>query len=276
MGFLEALQDPKISEIVLLGDVVLDPRGSGERDPILITRNVTITSPPGTPRSSLPALDFSFQQDEATIGVNVTVTFKSVMLKNMRKGSGLGMDFFGGLQGSTIVCIDVPRWRYMCAAADAALASANSYPRPSDLPGKNLVRLQNEYHRGTWYNSSLHYVSFALHVMSDNSESDAWLPGYAMVLRNSTRICQTYISPECESVKSLDQCQVDGVDAWLAAMDDDTQDESWKQKVAAGVASGVGAALVLAAGAFVWRRRRLRRRRMAWENEAADPATFGG
>jgi hypothetical protein len=77
-----------------------------------------------------------------------------------RKGSGLGMDFFGGLQGSTIVCIDVPRWRYMCAAADAALASANSYPRPSDLPGKNLVRLQNEYHRGTWYNSSLHYVSF--------------------------------------------------------------------------------------------------------------------
>jgi hypothetical protein len=88
MGFLEALQDPKISEIVLLGDVVLDPRGSGERDPILITRNVTITSPPGTPRSSLPALDFSFQQDEATIGVNVTVTFKSVMLKNMRCASG--------------------------------------------------------------------------------------------------------------------------------------------------------------------------------------------
>lgn len=77
----------------------------------------------------------------------------------------------------------------------------------------------------------------ALHVNIDSSESNEYMPGYTVRLYNSSRICETYITPACGALKSLDQCQVDGTDAWLASLQPHKDGDS-TVATAAGVASG--------------------------------------
>lgn len=76
------------------------------------------------------------------------------------KSSGLGIDYFGGLQDSALDFMDVQRWRYLCTNPSDALSFGLSYPRPNSIPGANTIRLVQECVRGTCYNNSLLYIDF--------------------------------------------------------------------------------------------------------------------
>jgi hypothetical protein len=260
--------------------------------------------------------------------------------RGRRKGSGLGVDFFGGLEGSTIRFERAVRWRYMCAKAKDAIAAGRSYPRPAAVPGNNTIRLTDVCVRGTCYNGSVVYEDFggwplvgqsggrcqgrrgrlsrpgaegetpgarwrmapgvlhphwrapsanghacsglckaarwqrrsggsagggsptpttapspharsapaALHVSSDSSDSDEYQPGYTARLLNPSRVCEAFVSPECTAAKPAEQCQVEGIDAWLAAQATAAGGGQRTAAVVGGVAAGEGACGAYGAG----------------------------
>jgi hypothetical protein len=223
--FEAALADPAVSEVVVLGDVGVVP-GPPPPSPPLVSRDVLVRPADGSDPSWPPAIDFGFAQDRATLGPNATLTFRGLLLRNMRcgamqgrhmvpvgcrgrpgggrarltrrprvaarrrrrrvsvaqqtgpptrpapraappparrhsrKGSGLGIDFFNGMDGSALRFEDVERWRYVCGSARDALAAGRSYPRPPSAPGTNTIVVADACVRGSCYNSSLVYKDY--------------------------------------------------------------------------------------------------------------------
>jgi len=196
-----------------------------------------------------------------------------ITLKISRKGSGLGIDFFGGQQGSAIRFVRAPHWRYSCSNATSALASASSYPRAPGVAGQNVVRLADVCLLGECFQNSLEYVDFALHVNADSSESDEYLPGYTVLLLNSSRICNTYVSAACTAAKEL--CQMEATNAWLAALQ---QRGAARRGHAAEIAGGTvagAAALGALTGLAVWQLKRRRRRCAMRAGEDVELGNFG-
>jgi hypothetical protein len=191
-----------------------------------------------------------------------------------RKGSGIGVDYFAGMDFSQIRLVDVQRWRYMCTNSTSAVASGLSYPRPRGVPGENQITLARQCVRGRCYDDSLLYPDYALHVNPDSTESSEYLPGYSIVLINSTRICSTFIPAACTAVRSVDQCQVEGTDAWLASLRRDESRGRTVAATAAGATSGAAVLGAIAAAVAVRWRRRARERRAAAKPDL-EAGTFG-
>jgi len=208
----------------------------------------------------------------ATLGPLCSV--KAHPPKRNRKGSGLGIDFFGGMANSTIHLEGVQRWRYMCTNATSARASGISYPRPPQYPGKNMIVINEQCVRGRCYNDSLFYPDFAFHINPDSSESSEYLEGYSVWLQNSTRICETYILPACTAVQSNDQCQIEGIEAWLASLRSADDHSRAVAATAAGVSAGVVALGAITAAAL-WQRRRRKQARGAGTKADVEAGVVG-
>ncbi len=68
------------------------PRSNGDGDgQYLLTRNIEITAD-----TVDTVIDVNFISEAVNIGVNLNVTFRDISLKNLRRGAGLGFDFFVG------------------------------------------------------------------------------------------------------------------------------------------------------------------------------------
>ncbi|GBF97019.1 hypothetical protein Rsub_09492 [Raphidocelis subcapitata] len=267
MAFEDALRNASVASVGLLGDVrVADAAPAGGA--LRIDRPLLVTAAPGANASALPSLDFNFKGDRAVLGPNVTLTFRDVMLRNTRQTSGLGIDFFGGREGSAIRYERVPRWRPVCTAPRDALASGLSWPRPPEVPGTNSIELADVCVRGACYPNSVVYRDFALHVRADSSESSEYLPGYTVLMLNASRLCASYIDPACAAAEPLDQCQLEATEAWLAAAGGRGGGGSRRAAAVAGGASAGVAALGAAAGFAAWTLRRRRRRRAREDEEA--------
>ncbi|KAI8469231.1 MAG: kinase-like domain-containing protein [Monoraphidium minutum] len=88
-------------------------------------------------------------------------------------------------------------------------------------------------------------------------------------MSNATRVCDAYVSRECEAAKPLDQCLTEGVDDWLAG-----GGAGAARRAAAAAGGAVAGVAVLAAfGALLWHRRR---RRQQQGEPGAEPGSFNG
>ena len=167
-------------EAIVLGDTVVGPRPHGDHltiardllvraaslDDVLATSGVgNDTASPAAAAAAaaskaMPSIDFSFAAAGATLGERVSVTFRGLVLKNLRKGSGLGIDFFLGLDGSALRFEHAARWRRVCINAASALEAALSYPRAAGVAGANVVRLGTVCAGGECYPDSLVYEDY--------------------------------------------------------------------------------------------------------------------
>jgi hypothetical protein len=84
-NFEAALADKRVREVVVLGDVRVGD-GPPPSAPTLVSRDVLVRPPDGQDPALPPAIDFSFAQDRAMLGSGNTLTFRGLMLKNMRCG----------------------------------------------------------------------------------------------------------------------------------------------------------------------------------------------
>lgn len=57
----------------------------------------------------------------------------------------------------------------------------------------------------------------ALKIVPDTSESLAYQPGYSARMLNTTRLCETFVAPDCTVSKTVEQCTLDAMRAWEAA-----------------------------------------------------------
>lgn len=82
-SFEEALQNDTYTEIVVVEDVVLNRELGGTLTPLVVSRDVLVTGL-NSSKDTLPILDFRFLQHGATLGPSVTITFRWLLLMNMR------------------------------------------------------------------------------------------------------------------------------------------------------------------------------------------------
>jgi hypothetical protein len=102
----QGLADNALSTLIVAGDVSVAPEPP--RDPPIIDRDVRVVARAGAPP---PVVDFFFVPAGAVIGANRTLSMRGVILRNMRKGSGVGIDWLRGDDGSTLLLEDAWRWR---------------------------------------------------------------------------------------------------------------------------------------------------------------------
>ncbi|GBF92133.1 kinase [Raphidocelis subcapitata] len=271
MTIADALRNQSVGKIVLTEDIPLQQNGwnHSESNPyaLEISRDLEITAV-----APQLALNFNFAADAAIIASNRTVELRRMTVENARRGAGLGIDFFVGAGGSRLAMDDVVRWRYVCTAAPDAVKVHASYPRAPGMPGPQRVSIVDAVcWRGTCFEGgSVHYLDFATVVAPSMSESTSYLPGYTLVLRNTTRVCTALVPDACLQVESRDQCLIEYTDRYIDSMNGDARARQRANAIAGGVAGAVGGlALAGAAGAVaVVRRRRKRRRRRRDEEDA--------
>jgi hypothetical protein len=112
--------------------------------------------------------------------------------------------------------VNVVRWRYVCSSAADAVKVHSSYPRAPRVPGKQRVAIRPNFcWRGRCFGRlTIHYDDFATAVAPGMSESAGYLPGYTLVLRNTTRLCDTLVPESCLRTASRDVCLTQ-VGVWL-------------------------------------------------------------
>ena len=253
---------------------------SGESYSLTIGRDLEITA-----ADRETALDFSFLADVALIGDGRRVLLQTMTVENTRRGAGLGVDFFAGAENSTLALVDVVRWRYVCTSPADAVKAHSSYPRaPRAAPGPQRVTLLPKVcvRRECFEGGNVHYVDFAMAVAPAMSESTAYLPGYTLVLANTTRVCSSLVPDACLLKATRDECLVRYTDEYIASLRGGgaaaAAAAQSRARAAAALGASLGGAALLAAaaaGLLVHTRRRRRRRREDEEIAAKALLRFG-
>ncbi|WIA13591.1 hypothetical protein OEZ85_007157 [Tetradesmus obliquus] len=176
-----------------------------------LTRNLTIRStfkPYGL-------MDFQLLERKVLIDAGVTVTFSSVVLQNVRKLGGFGMDFFVGNTGSQITLQDVVRVKLACQLPVDVLKSARTYTRVSPaFPNNTAVLLPRFCFTAALayglpdqhcYQDALHFKYFSMISSSNDPDTGSQFPGYVLFQENTTRVCEYTITKECLAAHDGDE-----------------------------------------------------------------------
>eukprot|EP00775_Hariotina_reticulata_P006955 gene6955-7171_t len=223
--FHQALSDPSVTEVVLAAPrfqlKVPAWRKYTAESPLVLRRNFTV-------RSSVQPyglMDFRLLENKVLIAAGVVVEFRSIVLQNVRKLGGFGLDFFMGEAGSYVHLVDTVRIKLACQLPTDALASASSY---KTLPGfpNNSVILWDEYCVDAaitqakptqhCFQNVLHFANFTLLATNNDPDRGNQFPGYIIYQRNTTRACQSTITLQClqDHGKSLQDVE-DGSSQWV-------------------------------------------------------------
>uniref|UniRef100_A0A383WP55 Protein kinase domain-containing protein n=1 Tax=Tetradesmus obliquus TaxID=3088 RepID=A0A383WP55_TETOB len=213
--FQQAVMNDSITEIVLAAPrYQLKPAAwaeFGSSKLYTLTRNLTIRStfkPYGL-------MDFQLLERKVLVDAGVTVTFSSVVLQNVKKLGGFGLDFFVGNTGSQITLQDVVRVKLACQLPVDVLKSARTYTRVSSaFPNNTVVLLPRfcftaalayglpEQH---CYQDALHFKYFSMISSSNDPDSGSQFPGYVLFQENTTRACEYTITKECLAAHDGDE-----------------------------------------------------------------------
>jgi hypothetical protein len=165
-----------------------------------------------------------------------------VVLAACRKANNFGIDFFTNSQGSTVMFDNVVVLETACSAAPAdALASAVSQPALAGHPRNSAKLLPNTCIQlpdgRRCFENSLHFNSHA-------QQASAQEGGYTFVQRNTTRVCLSYVDPEClrannDDFESCWQQQALRIQPWLQPASQQAQQLS--PGAIAGIAVAAGA-----------------------------------
>ncbi|KAF6251428.1 hypothetical protein COO60DRAFT_620396 [Scenedesmus sp. NREL 46B-D3] len=199
--FLQALQNDSITEIRLTGPrYQLKPSawadyGSGNM--FVLRRNITIHST----YEPLGLMDFQLMERKVLLDAGVTLTFHDIVLQNVRKLGGFGLDFFVGNEGSQIVLQDVVRVKLACQLPADVLRSARTYTPVSAAYPNNSVALIPEFcftaalNYGEpaehCFNDAVHFQTFSLISASNDPDAGGQYPGYVLYQQNTTRVCES-------------------------------------------------------------------------------------
>jgi hypothetical protein len=173
-----------------------------------------------------------------------------------RKSNNFGIDFFANSQGSTVVFENVVVVETVCSAApEVALAAAVSQPALAGYPPNSATLLPStcvQLPEGRrCFENSLHFDVYS-------AEAPAQAGGYTFVQLNTTRVCLSYIDPECLRLRDNDveHCwkqQAQRVQPWLQPA---AQHAQLSPGAIAGIAVATGASrswlgAVVLSGVFV-------------------------
>ncbi|KAF8061383.1 roco8 [Scenedesmus sp. PABB004] len=266
-SLLAALQDPRVTRIVVDGDY--DIGATGEFDKYVghglpVERNVTVTGAEGLGT----VLDLAFVRSAVELCGTCHWVFDNITVANERRGTGGTVDFFLGQPGSTVLMNNVFRLRPACTTAAQSGAVVNQTKRSAYWPnpdGPQNLTYVNASFRGTDFPDSLYLNDYSTDDPRRIQEGRGPMGGYGVRNTNTTRLCRAHVDDACLLRKSSDACVNDLVDAVLAA---DAQGggsgggagRGGVAAIAAGVAVGVAAVLAAAALGVLWARRRRRRR----------------
>ncbi|KAI8466992.1 MAG: hypothetical protein J3K34DRAFT_524069 [Monoraphidium minutum] len=278
MNFHDALADQAITRMILAESVELTADAWAHNSvnrwySVALDRNVEITT-----LNLEFTLDFNFLADAVVISENQAVAFRNMSVENSRRGAGLGIDFFVGAENSTLLMVDVVRWRHVCTATTDAIKVHMSYPRAPLVAGaQNVTSVDTFCWRGACFGEgsggNVHYVDFAMVVVPGMSESTTYLPGYTLVIRNTTRVCNSLVPDSCLQTQSRDQCLVYYTDLYIRSLEGGRRSSN-KTAIIGGVLAAA-AALALAAIAAVVLAQRRRRRRQRDEAATKVLVRFG-
>lgn len=168
-----------------------------------------------------------------------------------RKNS-FGIDFVQNTRGSTVMLRNVVLVETVCTAAPAvAIAGAMAQPSLAGHPPNSVQIVPNtcvQLPEGRrCFADSLHFSYYAARAKGHEG-------GYTFVKRNTTRVCLSYVDPEC--------LRLSGNDMDYCWMQQAVKVQPWLQqgpKQVAQLSPGAKAGIAVAAGAVVagWRCSRL-------------------
>ncbi|WIA08244.1 hypothetical protein OEZ85_007689 [Tetradesmus obliquus] len=224
---------------------------------LMLMRNFTISS------SAQPPTVFDFQYLERRVllgdgATKVVFTIENITLANVRKNS-FGIDFVQNTRGSTVMLRNVVLVETVCTAAPAvAIAGAMAQPSLAGHPPNSVQIVPNtcvQLPEGRrCFADSLHFSYYAARAKGHEA-------GHTFVKRNTTRVCLSYVDPECLrlSGNDMDYCwmqQAVKVQPWL--QQGPKQAAQLSPGAKAGIAVAAGVVTAAAAGALLWwcRRRR--------------------
>eukprot|EP00879_Flechtneria_rotunda_P012583 GHRR01013139.1.p1 GENE.GHRR01013139.1~~GHRR01013139.1.p1 ORF type:complete len:399 (+),score=64.10 GHRR01013139.1:103-1299(+) len=212
---LEAFQNTAITTVVLdvphytvnqqAWDAATSP-GS----PLLLARNFIITSMANPPS----VLDLRQLDKRVKLGRDVTLTFRDLVLMNARRLSGFGVDMVVGSDNATVITENVIRVKGICQQpGQQNLASALTYPVLPGYPPNKVAIVDGlcvpNIHNGQsqlCFNEGLKINSLATAETQSNVEGSGFDEGYTLVQRNVTRVCQSYLDPDCLRQHYPDYC----------------------------------------------------------------------
>jgi hypothetical protein len=166
-----------------------------------------------------------------------------------RKSNNFGIDFFANSQGSTVMFENVVVVETVCSAAPAdALAAAISQPTLAGQPPNSVKLVPStcvQLPEGRrCFENSLHFDTYAAEAPAQAGG------GYTYVQLNTTRVCRSYVDPECLRLRNDDveycwQQQAQRVQPWLQPA---AQHAQLSPGATAGIAVAAGACLLWAVG----------------------------
>ncbi|WIA28307.1 hypothetical protein OEZ86_010858 [Tetradesmus obliquus] len=224
---------------------------------LMLMRNFTISSSAQPPT----VFDFQYLDRRVLLGdgaTEVVFSVENITLANVRKNS-FGIDFVQNTRGSTVMLRNVVLVETVCTAAPAvAIAGAMAQPSLAGHPPNSVQIVPNtcvQLPEGRrCFADSLHFSYYAARAKGHQG-------GYTFVKRNTTRVCLSYIDPECLrlSGNDMDYCwmqQAVKVQPWL--QQGPKQAAQLSPGAKAGIAVAAGVVTAAAAGALLWwcRRRR--------------------
>ncbi|KIY94999.1 hypothetical protein MNEG_12963 [Monoraphidium neglectum] len=274
----EALRDPAVARVSILEDLRLAFAGWGQSggDPWLtVRRDVVVAGAaaaggaagPGAGGGRPPSVDFDFLRSIVLIGANRSVTLRGLEVLHSYKDSSIAVSPFVGAANSTLILDDVIRRRPICSEPLHTLQRYEALPRPPGYPGQQTISFRNDYCSTDrcFPGPSLHYDDVAVAVATPANElTSAQLAGYTLVLRNVTRLCLSYVTPECVQQQGDDECLAQGLEDYIAALRSNESKQGPNGRggaIAGAVAGSVGGALLVALAGLLLARRRRRRRR---------------
>eukprot|EP00798_Chlamydomonas_sp_ICE-L_P018287 gene18287-24745_t len=212
--FFTALQEQDVDVLVVTGDISLS---SADFDsPLLINRGVLIHSQEETDDSFF-RLDFNFLQTRATIAPGVVIEFRHLNLQNTRFGPSYNIDFFGYSPNGTIFLIDSIGEQPSCAPFN--LDRIKGLLPPEGFPPDFEQDVEVVPHLclgGSCWDSLLRYNNYGI-ISQTGSVDGHWNEGgYFILIQNSVKACQTFVSRECISRTSVDACVVNAINTYIS------------------------------------------------------------
>ncbi|KAF6262724.1 hypothetical protein COO60DRAFT_1674556 [Scenedesmus sp. NREL 46B-D3] len=135
VSLLKALADQNVDRIELVGDYAAgDEFVPLQGAPFPVSRNITITSAPG----SWHVLDLNFAHSVVDICATCRIDLlANLTLANARRGASPYVDFFVGTPGSVLALDGVVRHRIACTEAHDAVEALRGLRRSAILPGRD-------------------------------------------------------------------------------------------------------------------------------------------
>ncbi|KAF8066337.1 Map3k12 [Scenedesmus sp. PABB004] len=265
-----ALAAPDVASIVLEQDILWQP-GTPERlgysreRPLRLARAVNLTSSPPWRR-----LDFAFLGDgQLQLAPGVMLSINATILAHARYGVGVGLDFLANSPGAFLVLADSIQMRLACVPTSGEPDAVRVQPRLPGFPGHQEARyLDQVCVRRACYSNALRYDDYT--KLTGTPTEDTAAGGYAIIMRNFTKVCMSFVRQCAEStVHSAERCVQDALDDLADVPTPGQRDAAAAAAsrraaaLAAGLGAGLGAAGAAAAAALallLWRRRRRARR----------------